>query len=96
MYEVYASGEPKKGGGKMSFQKEPTERQNKTYLLRGKAQSDKAALELFRIVELECNMILKTPNSVPESMVKRYNQLVRSSDLPLPEREELLIKEKNK
>lgn len=78
----------------MFYQKEPTERQKKIYQLRGKSQCDEAALQLFRVIELECGMILKNPNGVPESMVKRYNQLVRSSDLPLPERKQLLMEEK--
>ena len=78
-----------------SYQKEPTERQKKIYKLRGMAQlNEGTALELFRIIESECGLILRTPNSAPESMVKTYNRLVRASDLPLPEREQLLMEEK--
>ena len=64
--------------------------------LRKKAQYSEAAKQLYKIIELECAMILKTPNSAPKSMVKKYNQLVRNSDLPLPERAKLLLEEKKK
>lgn len=79
----------------MLYQKDPTERQLKIYKLRNKAQIDEAALQLFHDIKLECGMmILDNPNKAPENMVRRYNQLVRGSNLPFSEREELLMEEK--
>ena len=81
----------------MFYQKEPTERQVKLYKLRNKAQIDEAALQLFHVIELECGtLILDNPNKAPESMVRRYNELVRGSNLPFSERQQLLMAKKEK
>lgn len=81
----------------MIYQKEPTERQLKIYKLCNKAQIDGNALELYRIIKLECgDLILKNPNRATEFMVRRYNELVRGSNLTFSEREQLLMEEKKK
>lgn len=78
----------------MIYQKEPTDRQKKLYRLRNKCQYDEAAMHLYRKVQEQCTMLLERTNSAPESMVIRYNQLVRASDLPFSERQKLLMEEK--
>ena len=78
----------------MSYQEVRAERKKKIFLLREKAQCDKVALQLFYDIELECGMILETPD-VPINIIKRYNQIVLNSDLPLPERKQLLMEEKS-
>lgn len=70
-----------------------TYREEKIFKLRNLAQSFDAARKLFDTIELECGMILKDPNQAPICIVKHYNRLVRSSDLTLSERKELLIQE---
>lgn len=80
----------------MFYPKEPTERQRKICKLRKKAQYNEAALQLYRNIELECGMILRTPNSASECTINTYNRLVKESNLSLPEQARLLMEEKKK
>lgn len=71
-----------------------TQREEKIYELCNAAQIDEMALRLYELIELECGLILRTPNEAPEYMVRRYNKLVKSSYLSLPKQEKLLMEEK--
>jgi hypothetical protein len=70
---------------------EYTNRQKKICLLREKAQHNYDALQLFHRIEQNCGILLDVPNDAPEALIRKYNKLVNSSDLSLPERKELLM-----
>ena len=73
---------------------EMSEKEKKVFSLYLEAKKDDMALRLYELIQLECEMILKTPDSAPEYMVRTFNRLVRSSNLPLPKRQSLLMEEK--
>ena len=74
--------------------KETSDREEKIFELRKLAQWKDEAKKLLNAIELTIPMITHFPDEASVDIVKQYNKLVMSSQLPLPKRKELLMEEK--
>lgn len=60
--------------------------------LKNMANQNLVAKDLLELIEQECGNLVDEPKKASSYQIRRYNEIVRSSELPLPIRKKLFIK----